>query len=127
METNIRYPAPVALAEVFLWQVFLSEKWNHLFVGPGSAGLQVLPQQLSFVPNKRKWGRGLSNDLFTVIYEEGSFSRVTVGMRANREDERPGLLWPGTVKFEVLIFSKDLVSELGTEKIVTEPITVWRK
>jgi hypothetical protein len=118
----------VALAEKFLWEVFLTEKWDHIFLGDENTGLPILPRQLSFCPTKRSWESGHGLDACTVTYLEPSInSRVTIGMHYEKEDEVPGLLWPSSISFDVSILNIPLTQQLCIQKLVTPKIMVWRK
>lgn len=118
----------VALAEKFLWEVFLTEKWDHLFLGYENIGLPILPRQLSFCPTKRSWESGPDDEPCTVTYLEPNInSRVTVGMRYNEKSEVPGLLWPGSISFDVSILNIPLAQKLGIEKLITPKMQVWYK
>jgi hypothetical protein len=118
----------VALAEKFFWEVFLTEKWDHLFFGDENTRLPILPRQLSFCPTKRSWESGSGVEACTVTYLEPNIdSRVTIGMRYGKENEAPGLLWPYSVSFDVSILNRPLAQKLGIEKLLTPKIRVWYK
>lgn len=128
MSTTCKFPLTIALAEKFLWEVLLTEKWDHIFLGDENTGLPVLPRQLSFCPTKRSWESSDNIEACTVTYLEPSISsRVTIGMRYGTEDEAPGLLWPSSISFDVSILDLSLAQQLGIEKLVTPKILVWHK
>lgn len=121
MESGHR-PLPAALAEKFLWEVLLTDKWNHLF----EEKFPIFPKQLNFCPTKRTWGRGLNEDIYAVIFEEENRwgSRVVVGMRANKPNERAGLLWPASISLDIFILDKRISARVGFERFVTPRIVV---
>jgi hypothetical protein len=127
MNTSCKIPMTVALAEKFLWEVFLTEKWDHIFFGDENNRLPILPRQLSFCPTKRSWGKEEGVACSVTYIEPNIDSRVTVRMRYSREDEVLGLLWPDSISFDVSILNIPLRQQLGIEKLTTSKIKVRRK
>lgn len=77
--TTITQPKSVSLSDIFLWEVFLTPKWDNLFSGfplPREAG--------GFCPTTCKWfeGKQALGDCELIEYiDSETKSVVTIGMR----------------------------------------------
>jgi hypothetical protein len=91
-------------AERFFWELFNSEKWDHLF------SQKILPRIITIVPTKRFWSdiesRSIKEQVQVVYLEESSSSSVTIGMK--KVPSRKGVTWhPNSVAFDIYIITKN--------------------
>jgi hypothetical protein len=121
---------PVALAEKFFWEVFLTEQWNHIFQKQ-----PLLPHQMKGVcPTERQsWaGKQCEGDLVVVRFLEecgDTNSVVTIGMRGECMEERhPEIyLWyPNSLTIDILIHEKRLWDIAGSRLQIPTTL-VWFK
>jgi hypothetical protein len=63
------FPGVVAESEKFLWEVFLSKKWDRLFL---ENSFLILPREIAFAP----WSRYLKKNIDTIPSEHGEPSEV---------------------------------------------------
>jgi hypothetical protein len=110
-------------ADVFLAEVFLTDKWDHLFPCP------LLPNMLCFRPDTIVEGlmEVLEGDTEAILYIEGKTgSMVMIGMYRTPiiDFER----WtPNSIKMDVVIHNKKLAKEYGLERLKVEPTKVEEK
>lgn len=123
--TAQRRPIAVALANRFLWQLLLTDTWDHVFLGD----INVFPRELSFCPTKDVWkdGAQIEGDTKLISYFEYSIgSCVILGMMRDR-CEGVELWYPNSIVLDMRILRKDLVDRHGSPRLITPPIKVWNK
>lgn len=126
--TRSKQPLAVALAEKFAWEVFLTDKWDHLFASHN----MPLPRKIaSFCVTSKAWCRGqqLDGDERLVHFEENSMhTEVTVGMRPGKGPfEVSGAWYPNSIAMYVPFIYKGDVERFGGTHLVTEAIRVVYK
>jgi hypothetical protein len=127
--TTTRRPTAVALANKFIWELLLTNKWDHIFLGDENIGLSVFPREISFCPTKDVWtdGSQVEGDSKLISYFEYSIgSCVIVGMR--KEFVGSVELWyPNSVLLEMRLLTQDLILRHGSNLVATPPLKVWHK
>lgn len=110
-------------ADIFLAEVFLTGKWDHLFPFP------LLPNMLCFRPDIIVEGliEVLEGDTKAVMYlEEKTGSMVMIGVR--KEEVIDFEFWtPHSIKMDVVIHNKKLAKEYGLQRLKVEPTKVEEK
>ena len=130
--TTARRPTAVALANKFLWELLLTNKWDHIFLGDENTGLSVFPREISFCPTKDVWtdgsqAEGDSKLISYFEYSEYSISScVIVGMRKEFVDGTE-LWYPNSVLLDMRLLAQDLILRHGSSLVATPPLKVWYK
>ncbi len=127
--TTARRPTAVALANKFLWELFLTDKWDHIFLGDENTGLSVFPREISFCPTKDVWmdGSQIEGDSKLISYFEYSIcSCVIIGMRKEFVDGAE-LWYPNSVLLDMRLLTQDLILRHGSTLVATPPFKVWYK
>lgn len=117
MKQTVKFPISVALAQKFLWEVFLTEKWDHLF-REGVQPLTLMPREASpFCPTEISWEETEHLDgykLKTITFSAPQTREyVFVLMRGLRIEE--SVLWyPNGIKLDnILVYNLKLVRKHG--------------
>jgi hypothetical protein len=124
-----RRPTAVALANKFLWELLLTNMWDHIFIGDENTGLGVFPREISFCPTKDVWtdGSQVEGDSKLISYFEYSVgSYVIVGMRKEFVDSVE-LWYPNSIQLEMRLLTQDLILRHGSNLVATPPLKVWHK
>lgn len=127
--TTTRRPIAVALANRFLWELLLTDKWDHIFLGDENRGLTVLPKEISFCPTNDSWrdGSQIEGDSKIISYSEPSIgSCVIIGMKREFVDKKE-FWYPNSVLLEMRLLTEELVLRHGSNLVATPPLKVWNK
>ena len=127
--TATRRPTAVALANKFLWELLLTNKWDHVFLGDENTGLNVLPREISFCPTKDVWtdGSQVEGDSKLISYFDYSTdSCVIIGMRKEFIGDTE-LWYPNSVLLTIWLSTQDLILRHGFDLVDTQPLKVWHK
>lgn len=128
MTEPVKFPIAVALAEKFLWQVFLTTMWDHLFEENPTfqtTALPILPNKLSFCPTSRVWreipchGRPVKE----IDFREPSIrAHVQVRMKRSSLSEP---YRPSTITFDIPVLDGHRAHNAGVERLKTDTVIVW--
>ena len=127
--TAARRPIAVAFSNKFLWQLLLTNTWDHVFLGDENTGLNVLPREISFSPTRDVWADRfqIEGDHKLISYFEDRIgSCIIVGMRREYVDGTE-LWYPNSVLLEMRLLTRDLILRHGSDLVATPPIKVWNK
>ena len=120
--TSFRLPQNITPAQVFLWEMLLTNKWDHLF--PES--FPILPRQnRGFCPTfiKIYAGSQLAGDEKLVEFVDESFgSRFVIGMRSKRINSAVSSWHPNSIKGSMRLMLKEDMQRLAKE-IIEIPLT----
>lgn len=125
MPQLVKFPIAVALSEKFLWEVMLTNTWDHLFLGDENTGLPVLPREISFCPTERSWCEATNGGKIIYYSEPSTHSIVTVGMRKETVDD-VSLWYPDHIYFHIEVVDTRLHKKTGS-RLVTPSFSVWHK
>lgn len=117
MKQTVKLPLSVALAQKFVSEVFLTDKWDHLFRG-GEKPLTLMPREASpLCPTEISWDetQHLDGYKLKVVTFSSPQTRehVFVTMRGFRIEE--SVLWyPNGIKLDnILVHKKELAQKHG--------------
>lgn len=138
--SQYKFTFALALAEKFLWEVFLTKKWDHVFRNKNPEhqilDFPVLPRELSFCPTERfcmefnqrsREGDGFESARMIQYKDRELGASVYVFMG----QDVPGktTLWsPYLITFDRLpILDKKIVDRIGYSGISATDIPIWEK
>ncbi len=117
----------VALAEKFLWQIFLTEEWDYVFKSDRVPKFPIMPHKLSFVPTLVVWrdDQQVSGDDKLVVYSEPAANGTVILGMMKVLDDGIECWYPNSVSFEIAILDAHKARACGTSMLVIPPIKVW--